>query len=374
VKSAVSGIAPGQALKLTIRKYDGPATDWPAAVWSAWDDYVRRHPTGTFCHLSGWGRVIERTFRHRPCHFYAERGGEMVGVLPLFYVSTRLFGTMLVSSPNAVYGGVLADDEATRRALLEAAKKLATELKVDYLELRDGREPATMDNLPLQDGEEFKGKELYFSFEHPITPDEEALMKTLPRDVRTMIRKGIKNDLTSESGGAEFLDDFYDVYAHSLRNLGTPVFPKKLFAEFLREFPQESGILLIRQNERIAGAVLTFYFRDSVVPYYAGAYPEFYRAGINNFMYWELMRKAAARGYSTFDFGRSKLGTGAFEFKRGWGMTMRPLPYRFFLVRARELPNLNPTNPKFELMIRVWKKLPLSVTRLLGPVIVKNLP
>lgn len=298
----------------------------------------------------------------------------MVGVLPLFYVSTRLFGTMLVSSPNAVYGGVLADDEATRRALLEAAKKLATELKVDYLELRDGREPATMDNLPLQDGEEFKGKELYFSFEHPITPDEEALMKTLPRDVRTMIRKGIKNDLTSESGGAEFLDDFYDVYAHSLRNLGTPVFPKKLFAEFLREFPQESGILLIRQNERIAGAVLTFYFRDSVVPYYAGAYPEFYRAGINNFMYWELMRKAAARGYSTFDFGRSKLGTGAFEFKRGWGMTMRPLPYRFFLVRARELPNLNPTNPKFELMIRVWKKLPLSVTRLLGPVIVKNLP
>lgn len=359
---------------LTIKKFTGSSDGWSADVWTAWDDYVRRHPAGTFCHLSGWGRVIERTFHHQPGHLYADRAGQIAGVLPLFYVRTRLFGTMLVSSPNAVYGGALADDEAARRALLDEAARLATELKVDYLELRDAREPLTLGGEPLQDGPEFRGRELYVSFEHPITPDEDALMKTFPRDVRTMIRKGIKNGLTAECGREQFLDSFYDVYAHSLRNLGTPVFPKRLFAEFLREFPNQSDILLIAQNGKIAGAVLSFYFRDYVVPYYAGAYPEFYRAGVNNFMYWELMRRAAARGCRNFDFGRSKLGTGACEFKRGWGMLMRPLPYKYFLVRSQELPNLNPTNPKFELMIRVWKKLPLGVTRLLGPMIVRNLP
>lgn len=374
VNIAVSDMARGKSPALRIVKYAASSGAWSPEVWAAWDDYVRRHPAGTFCHLSGWGRVVERTFHHRPVHLYVEREGRIAGVLPLFHVSSRLFGSMLVSSPNAVYGGALADDEPARRLLLEEAKKLAVELQVNYLELRDQGEPATMDGALLQDSPEFREKELYVSFEHPITTDEEALMKTFPRDVRTMIRKGIKNGLNGERGREEMLDDFYDVYALSLRNLGTPVFPKKLFAGFLREFPNDSDILLIRQNGRVAGAVLSFYFRGYVMPYYAGAYAEFYRAGINNLMYWELMRSAAARGYLNFDFGRSKLGTGAFEFKRGWGMKMRPLPYRFFLVRSQEMPNLNPTNPKFELMIRIWKKLPLGVTRLLGPMIVRNLP
>ncbi len=308
----------------------------------------------------------------------------ITGVLPLFHVRSRLFGSMLVSSPNAVYGGVLADDEASRQALLEAAKARARQLNVDYLELRDAREwlgftPAETESdaveaVAVAEAADFKRKDLYVTFEHPITTDEEALMKTFPRDLRTMIRKGIKNGLTGAIGRDELLDEFYDVYATSVRNLGTPVFPKKLFAEFLREFPDDCDILLIRQGERIAGGVLTFYFGNYVLPYYGGAYGEFYRAGINNFMYWELMRSAAARGYSSFDFGRSKLGTGAYEFKRGWGMTMRPLPYKFFLVKSPTLPNLNPTNPKFELLINAWKKLPLGLTKMIGPVIVKYLP
>src|SRR5262249_62172857 len=133
-------------------------------------------------------------------------------------------------------------------------------------------------------------KDLYATFDHPISNDEDALMKSYPRDIRRMVRQGLKYGMYSLLGREEFLDDFYNVYATSLRNLGTPVFPKKLFAEYLREFSDKSSdILIIRQGDRVAAAVLNFYFRDTVMPYYGGAYPEFYRMGVNNFMYWELI-------------------------------------------------------------------------------------
>lgn len=360
---------------MQISTATSPAKQKPSAVRTyqssdaqAWDNFIQTSPQATFCHLSGWSAVIKRVWGHQPHHLLVEQAGKIKGVLPLFHVKSRLFGSMLVSTPNAVYGGIVADDIETQIALLDETKSLAAKLKVDYLELRDA--VATNET----DDQELQRKDLYFTFVHPITTNEDAMMKSFPRDVRTMIRKGAKNDLTSQVGREELLDEFYDVYATSVKNLGTPVFPKKLFAEFLREFPHASDILLIRQGNKVAGGVLSFYFRDTVLPYYGGAYGEFYRAGINNFMYWELMRHAAAKGLTRFDFGRSKTGTGAYEFKRGWGMEVRALPYQFYLVRAKEMPNLNPTNPKYELMINLWKRLPLSVTKVIGPMIVKNLP
>ena len=343
------------------------------AAHRRWDEYVKSAPAATFCHLSGWQRVIERTWQHRNYSLYAERSQEIVGVLPLFHVQSPLFGAMLISTPNAVYGGVVADDAEAQQALLKRAQELGEELQVDFLELRNppaAQSPVTTHTDPrfqLQD-------QLYVSFDCPITTDEEVLLKTFPRDTRRMIRQGPKHNLTAASAGAEVLDQFYKVYATSLRNLGTPVFPKRLFAEFLREFPNDSDILVIRQGEKFAGAVLSFYFRETVLPYYAGAYAEFYRTGINNFMYGELMRQSAARGFTRFDFGRSKRGTGAYEFKRGWGMQEHVLPYQVRLIKARQLPNLNPTNPKFKLLIDVWKRLPLGLTKLIGPSIVKYLP
>lgn len=334
-----------------------------------WDDFVKRHPASTFCHLSGWQRVIEQIWRHKQQSLIAERDGKIVGLLPLFHLRSRWFGSMLVSIPNAVYGGAIADDKESHRALIESAKALAIDLEVDYLELRN-----TASTGEDYYNEDFQQQNLYVSFDHPITPDEDAMMKSFPRDVRRMIRLGTKHGLNWQLGREELLDDFYEVYATSLRNLGTPVFPKKLFAEFLREFPASSDILLIRLNGKTAAGVLSFYFRDTVMPYYGGAYREFNHAGVNNFMYWELMRLSAARGFTRFDFGRSKIGTGAYQFKRGWRMTERTLPYKFFLARTEKMPNLNPTNPKFKLMIEVWKRLPLGLTKLIGPKIVRNLP
>ncbi len=243
---------------LTVKSYSD-------ACAAEWDDYVRRAQSATFCHLTGWMRVIERTWQHQSYSLFAERAGAVIGVLPLFHVHSRWFGSMLVSTPNAVYGGAVTDDAEARRALIAEAKSLALKLRVDYLELRETDEVSDgVDDLTL------RRKELYVTFEHPITTDEEALMQSFPRDLRRMIRQGPKHGLTSEVGREELLDEFYDVYAMSVRNLGTPVFPKRLFAEFLREFPEACDILVIRQGARVAGAVLSFYFRDTVLPYYGG--------------------------------------------------------------------------------------------------------
>jgi FemAB-related protein (PEP-CTERM system-associated) len=335
-----------------------------------WDQFVKRSIGGTFCHLSGWLRVIENTWKHQSHSLYLEEEGAIAGVLPLFHIKSRLFGSMLVSTPNAVYGGVVAGNHQIHRVLVKAAGDLAERLRVAYLELRDmelngDHDPGVLFHLE---------KNLYVTFDHPLTCDEETLMKSFPADVRRMIRQGFKHGLRSEIGREELLDQFYEIYATSVRNLGSPVFPRQLFAEFLRVFPNQSDILLIRHGNRPAAAVMNFYFRDTVLPYYSGAYPEFYRTGVNNFMYWELMRIAARRGYRRFDFGRSKRGTGSYEFKRGWRMREHSLPYKFHLVTAKEAPNLNPTNPKFRLMIEAWKHLPLGLTKLIGPRIVKNLP
>ena len=334
-----------------------------------WKSYAERSERATFCHLPGWAKVVERVWKHTPCHLIASRGDVVTGILPLFHVKSLLFGSSLVSSPNAVYGGVAATDETTRAALVAEAKVLARRLRVGFLELRD-----TVEDEGAAADAELQRKDLYATFGCPITTDEELLGKQFQRDVRRMVRVGLKNGLVAVVGGEEHLDAFYEVYATSVRNLGTPVFPKSLFAEFLREFPDSSDILLVRHGNRVASGVLSFYFRSTVMPYYGGAYPEFYRSGVNNLMYWELMKSAAARGYTWFDFGRSKKGTGAYAFKHGWSMEECPLPYRFFLVSAPKMPDLNPNNPKFAMAIKAWKKLPLGLTKIVGPHLVRSMP
>lgn len=332
-----------------------------------WDEYLSRARAATFCHLSGWMKVVEATWHHLSQSLIAERDGKIVGVLPLYFTRSRLFGSSLVSTPNAVYGGVVADDAEARGSLLDGAKFLAHNLGVAHLELRNA------DDL-LEDIADMHRQDLYVSFDREIFDDEDRLMKSLPRDIRRMIRLGPRHGLRAVTGREELLDEFYEVYATSVRNLGTPVFPKRLFAAFLRQFPDACDLLVIRDGAQTAGAVMSFYFRDTVMPYYGGAYPAYYSKGINNFMYWELMRRSAARGFTRFDFGRSKRGTGAYDFKRGWGMNERALPYGYFLVTARHMPNLNPLNPKFRLVVETWKRLPLPLTKLLGPRIVRNLP
>jgi len=331
-----------------------------------WDAFVDRCPDAGFFHRAGWKRVIEAAFGHH-CHFLqATRddrdGRQIVGVLPLGHIRSRLFGNALISAPFAVYGGAAAVDEEVADALEQAACDLADKLGVDYLELRQ-RRPRHPD-WPTQDA-------LYVTFRKAIDADPEVNLKAIPRKQRAMVRKGIKAGLVGRV--EDDVDRFYPVFAESVRNLGTPVYSRRYFQLLKEEFGPDCEILTIEKDGVPAAAVMSFYFRDEVLPYYGGgnATSRFLKA--NDFMYWDLMRRAGERGVRVFDYGRSKRETGSYRFKTHWGFEPETLYYEYYLVKATAMPELNPTNPKYRLFIDLWKRMPLKLSMLLGPLIVKNL-
>jgi FemAB-related protein (PEP-CTERM system-associated) len=326
-----------------------------------WDEFVERCPEATFFHKAGWKTVLERAYGHPTLYLYAERDGEIEGVLPLAQIKSLLFGNTLVSTPFCVYGGVVAANEEAEAALAEAACEHAQRLGVDALELRN-RAPSNRQWLT---------KELYVTFRKEIDPDPEVNMKAIPRKQRAMVRKGIKAGLVSEKDSG--WQRLYRIYAESVRNLGTPVFPAKYF-QILREvFGKECEVLMItHEGEDVAG-VMSFYFRDEVLPYYGGSASQARSLKANDFMYWELMRQSGEQGIRVFDYGRSKEGTGAYSFKKNWGFVPEPLHYEYYLVKSDTVPEINPMNPKYQLFIKAWKKLPLPIANIVGPILAKNL-
>lgn len=334
------------------------------AAEKQWDAFVLEQPRASFFHLSGWKRVIEKTFGHKARYFYSERGGRITGIAPVFECSNWLIGRCFISIPLGAYGGIVAEDAESEKALLEHTKSLAQSASAEYLELR-------VRNREVFDG--FHPNQLYVTFNAPLVPDPAANLKRLPKDTRYMIRKAEKAGLRSQLG-VDQLDAFYDLFAQSMHRLGTPVFPVALFRNIVTEFPEHTQLMLVYDGPRAVTGVLSFFFRDTILPYYAGATPEATRLAANNFMYWELMKWAGEVGFRTFDFGRSKKGTGAFAFKSQWNMNAEQLDYQIFLVKRKTVPNFSPVNPKFEMAIRLWQNLPLSVTKWLGPSAVRLFP
>ncbi len=219
----------------------------------------------------------------------------------------------------------------------------------------------------------FETKSLYYNFRKEIFPDHDENLKAIPRKSRAMVRNAIKKGLTSEIGH-HLLNEFYSILALNYHRLGTPIFPKKFFKNFLEAYERDADILIVRTPDgHPAAAVLFFVFKDQMVPYYAGSDFSFRRLGPNDYMYWALMKHAVDRGCTVFDYGRSKAGTGSFSFKKHWGFTPEPLAYQYHLVSLTELPNLSPANPKYRKKIEMWQKMPHSLTKILGPFIARNL-
>jgi len=328
----------------------------------AWDAFVAAMPSGTFFHRAAWARVIETAFGHR-CHYtLAEQDGVITGVLPLAHVRTLLFGNTLISTPFCVYGGPLAADEATAEALAGHADALRAKLGASAIELRE-REAVSSDWVARPD--------LYVTFRKPIAGDDDANLKAIPRKQRAMVRKGIQNGLVSQCH--HDVAALHRVYAESVRNLGTPVFSRRYFAILSETFADCSDIVTVLDDGTPVASVMNFYFRDEVLPYYGGGSAQARQRAGNDFMYWEVMRRAAARGCRLFDFGRSKQGTGSFAFKHNWGFEPARLHYRYHLAPGATIPDHNPLNPKYRLFIAAWKRLPLPVANLLGPPIVRGL-
>jgi FemAB-related protein (PEP-CTERM system-associated) len=333
---------------------------------AAWDAFVMSRPEATFFHLAAWRAVIGRAFRHKPYYVLAEQDGAIVGVLPLVRVKTLLFGDTLISNPFCVYGGILAVDDAASRALADHAAWLRARMGSAAVELRylDAPREGWL-------GEAWVARPaLYVTFRRAIVADEAANLKAIPRKQRAVVRKAIERGLSASVDGD--VDTLHAIFARSVRNLGTPVFAKRYFRILAEAFGSSMDILTVRDGGRPVASVMNFYFRDQVIPYYGGGTEAARRCGGNDFMYWEVMRRAAARGCRLFDFGRSKAGTGAFAFKKNFGFAPSPLHYRVCVKPGGAIPEVNPNNPKYRLMIKAWKFLPLPVANRLGPILVRG--
>lgn len=323
-----------------------------------WDAFVRRAPGGTFFHLSGWKETLERTFGLRAHTVVARREERIVGVLPLFELRAPLMTARLLSIPFAVEGGVCADDDEARSALDRAALDLARQRGIDEVELRDGFEAP---GFRLREGR-------YFRFGRPLHPSDEANLAATPAKRRYMVRLGERNGLEWRVDTAD-LPAFYDLYARTARHFGTPVFPVRFFQNLLGRLPGDVALLTVRLADTPVASALLLFFRDTVTPYYVGSRRDFFRYAVNDFLYWQAMRYAQRRGACWFDFGRSKLGTGAYAFKCHWGCTPAPLRYRVHADSGAPSER-STTDPNLQWLLRAWQRLPLSVTKLLGPSVV----
>jgi FemAB-related protein (PEP-CTERM system-associated) len=333
-----------------------------AATASRWDMFVDHCSEATFFHRSAWQKIITDVFHHHAYFLYAEDEIDIRGILPLAQVKSRLFGNALVALPFAVYGGIAAVDGEAVAALENAARELACSLGVDHLEFRNvlPRHP----EWPTQD--------LYVTFRKPILPEIEDNMLAIPRKQRAMVRKGIKNELISTVD--RNTDRFFALYADNVHRHGTPAMPKKYFDTLLQVFGQDCEILTVSAPDgRPLSSVLSFYFRDEILPYYAGDDENARHLAANDFKYWELMRRACERGIKVFDYGRSKRGTGSFAFKKNWGFEPQSLHYEYCLYKRDAIPQNNPNNPKYKFFIAAWRRMPISVANRLGPYIVRNL-
>jgi len=329
---------------------------------AAWDAFVMACPQATFFHRAGWQRILRDVFRHDTYFLLVRSEGRITGVLPLAHVKSFLFGNALTSLPFAVYGGVAALDAASAAALESEAQRLARELGVQHLELRHVEQRHT--DWPVQD--------LYVTFRKALLPEEEANMLAIPRKQRAMVRKGIKNGLKSEIDTQA--GRFFALFADNVHRHGTPALPRRYFDELLREFGRDCEVLTVTAPDgRVLSSVLSFYFRDEVLPYYAGDDEAARDLAANDFKYWELMRRACAKGVKIFDYGRSKQGTGTYAFKKNWGFEPAPLHYEYCLYKRDTVPQNNPANAKYKLMINAWRRLPIGVANWLGPFVVRNL-
>ncbi|MDP1898939.1 MAG: FemAB family PEP-CTERM system-associated protein [Rubrivivax sp.] len=329
---------------------------------ASWDAFVMAHPKATFFHRAAWQRILRGSFRHDTHYLYVENGGRISGVLPLAHVKSLLFGSSLTSLPFAVYGGVVADDAESAQALVQEAQRLARSLGVAHLELRNLER--TQPEWPAQD--------LYVTFRKAILPDEEANMLAIPRKQRAMVRKGIKNGLTSALDDG--VDRFFSLYADNVHRHGTPALPRRYFEALRREFGRDCEVLSVSAPDgRLLSSVLSFYFGDEVLPYYAGDDEAARELAANDFKYWELMRRSCERGLKTFDYGRSKQGTGSYAFKKNWGFEPTPLHYEYCLYKRDAVPQNNPSNARYKLLIEAWRRMPIGLANWLGPFVVRSL-
>jgi FemAB-related protein (PEP-CTERM system-associated) len=326
-----------------------------------WDAYVSAHRDSTGYHLWRWRRVFERAFGHRTIYLAARIDGAVAGVLPAVVIRSWIFGRFMVSLPFVNYGGVLADRDEVARALVERAAFIASAERATHLELR--HTVRRFSDLPV--------KQHKVAMLMPLPAGEGLAWDQLDRKVRNQIKKAQKSDLTAEVGGRELVDDFFDVFAQNMRDLGTPVHPRRFFQEVLDQFPAQTCVVLVRHGaEAVAGAI-GYRHRDTMEIPWASSLRSHRARCPNNLLYWRAIQHAIAGGCATLDFGRSTPDEGTFHFKRQWGAEPSPLFWEYRMLGGGAVPDQSPKNPSFKSAVALWKHLPVPVATWLGPGIMK---
>ena len=329
------------------------------------DAFVAAHADGTPFHLPAWSAAVEKGCGQKAHYLVVERGSDISGVMPLTELHSPLFGRVLASAGFGVGGGILAESPEAAGVLAEAGWKLAVRLSCSSMEVRGGPRPGP--EWTVDDSH-------YLGFARDLATDDEAELLQIPRKQRAEVRKALGYDLDISVGqGPADIAAHYAVYAESVRNLGTPVFPRRLFTEMLHEFGSAADVLIVRDGGKAVAGVLSLYWRGTVYPYWGGGTTDARRLRANDRMYFELMRHARARGCTRFDFGRSKVGTGAAAFKKNWGFEPQPLIYYDRVAEGSSIRDANPLNPKYRLQVAVWSKLPLAIANRAGPWISRGL-
>lgn len=337
----------------------------PEQACAIWDQYVQSHPNGSGYQLMAWRRVMEDAFGHPTFYLMVSDEDQTVhGVLPLVFLSSRLFGRLLVSMPYVNYGGLLADTVGAQDALLSAAVDLARQHGVAHIELRQSE--ARELGWPV--------KRHKVSMRLELPKDFETLWEKFPSKLRSQIRRARKAGMVVHFGGPELLDDFYRVLARNMRDLGTPVPARGLFESVLKILPDESRIGIVSLAERPMAAGFLYGFREVLEIPWAASDRRHKELSANMLLYSAALEFGCAAGYRMFDFGRSTPGSGTYYFKQQWGAKPRPLHWYYWLSNGGALPDISPENSKFKLAIEVWKRLPVSITRMVGPAIVRNIP
>jgi len=326
-----------------------------------WEQFVSSRDDEAGYHAFDWQEVFGRAFGHESVYLMARRDGAVAGVLPLVQIKSLLFGRTLTSLPFLNYGGVLADSSDSAQALIDASLREAQSRRCGHVELR--HVAAQFPALPC--------KQHKVSMRLPLGP---GLWDRLDRKVRNQVRKAEKSGLTVERGGGELVDDFYAVFARNMRDLGTPVYSRRLFDEVFRVFPNRATMHMVRLDGRPIAAGVTYHTARMMQLPWASSIRDYNSLCPNTLLYWDTMQYASDAGCVLFDLGRSTPNEGTFKFKQQWGASPVRLHWEYQLQAEHELPNVSPNNPKFQLAIALWQKLPLALTMQMGPMIVRAIP
>lgn len=329
-----------------------------------WQRFIESQPQANVYHDARWHSLIPANFGHLPHYITCRKpDGSLCGVFPTVHLNSKLFGSFLVSMPYFNYGGPLSEYPVVAQKMMEFAAQTGTSLECTHLEARD-----------TQRREPWLCKDHKVTMILPLPGSDEELDRQLGTKVRAQVNRAAREDLEFVTGGAELLSEFYHVFSHNMRDLGTPVYSKKLFASILEGFEKQAHLTVVRHEGKPVAAGFLLGFNDKLEIPWASSLRKANPLGANMYMYRQILSFAIKSQYRFFDFGRSSKGASTYKYKKQWGAVEHPLYWHYWLQDSDELPELNPDNPKYKLAIAVWQKLPVAVANRIGPALVRNLP